>query len=110
MILLQSTIANNVASQASSATIKQSLVDIPGTTSYPIGGYAYIGIIPNNFSVDCSIIIEIYRFVTFVLTDQTASKLAMQTNMYVTQPDSFDALQSSVFENIYCNGQKVKLN
>ena len=109
------TVTANAASVESAMTdfanafdnkLNATIVDAPGTNSWPITGYTYIILHTKNMT-DCVKAGKIVEYIKWSLTDQAASKAASDLGYSVLPTAVRDQVITKLGE-VTCNGQPVK--
>lgn len=81
------------------------IVDAPGTGSWPITGYTYI-ILHTTSMTDCVKAAKILEYLQWSLNDPGAAKMATQLG-YSVLPDAVKTIVLNAYKQVTCNGQPV---
>lgn len=83
-----------------------SIVNAPGSNSWPIAGYTYV-IIHQTSMTDCVKASKLVEYINWILTNPVATKRA-QALGYVPLPAAVSQLALAKLGEVTCNGQPVK--
>ena len=98
--------AMNERSQNMSSRLTSTLVDCQGEETYPIAGYSYF-IVHMTQVGNCSIAIELARYIEWCLTSPQANAEVENYLMVPVSQDIANRILSSVLQRMTCNGQPL---
>ncbi len=102
---LESAMADFATAFDNNPKLTATIVDAPGTGSWPIAGYTYI-ILHTTSMTDCVKAGKILEYLQWALTDSGAANMATKLG-YSVLPDAVRTKVLDAYKQVSCNGQPV---